>query len=114
MEDGRNRYGVPLVMRREGRRGDRARNGIGAKMRSKGNKQRRWNGPRRAVLGVGVVVVGAVLWGEAGNGVCLGEENPLDNVHTPAPPPPPNHTEATMQSIGVAANPAALSSSRRG
>src|SRR5712691_5601493 len=82
-------------------------------MRSEGDGQRRWNGLRRAVLGVGVVVVGAVLWGAAGSAVCRGQENPLDNVHTPAPPPPPKNAEASKPVIEGAENAAALATSRR-
>ena len=81
-------------------------------MRSEGDGQRRWNGLRRAVLGVGVVV-GAVLWGAAGSAVCRGQENPLDNVHTPAPPPPPKSPEASKPVIEGAENAAALATSRR-
>ena len=97
----------------EGRRGDRARNGIGAEMRSEGGREGRWNGLRKAVLGVGVVMVGAVLWGVAGCAVCGAQENPLDNVHTPAPPPPPKNPETTKPVIEGADNAAALATSRR-
>jgi Ca-activated chloride channel family protein len=113
MEDWRKSQGFRLVMRRRAEEARRARNGIGAKMRSKGNRQGRWNGLRKAVLGVGVVMVGAVLWGMAGNAVCWGQENPLDNVHTPAPPPPPKNPEATKPVIEGADNAAALATSRR-
>ena len=58
-------------------------------------------------------MVGAVLWGAAGNAVCWGQENPLDNVHTPAPPPPPKNPEATKPVIEGADNAAALATSRR-
>jgi Ca-activated chloride channel homolog len=82
-------------------------------MRSEGNRQGRWNQLRRAVLGVGVVMVGAVLWGMAGNAVCWGQENPLDNVHTPAPPPPPKNPEDAKPVIEGADNAAKLATSRR-
>jgi Ca-activated chloride channel family protein len=82
-------------------------------MRSEGDGQGRWNGLRRAMLVVGVVVVGAVLWGAAGNAVCWGQENPLDNVHTPPPPPPPKNPEATKPVIEGADNAAKLATSRR-
>ena len=48
---------------------------------------------RQAVLGLAVMMVGAVVWGAAGSAVCRAQENPLDNVHTPAPPPPPKNPE---------------------
>src|SRR5260370_18814511 len=82
-------------------------------MRSKGGRQGCWNGLRKVVLGLGVVMVGVVLWGAGGNAVCWGQENPLDNVHTPAPPPPPKNPETTKPVIEGADNAAKLATSRR-
>ena len=48
---------------------------------------------RQAVLGLAVMMVGAAVWGVAGSAVCWAQENPLGNVHTPAPPPPPKTPE---------------------
>jgi Ca-activated chloride channel family protein len=91
----------------------RARNGIGADMRSKGGRQGRWNGLRQAVLGLAVMMVGAVVWGAAGSAICRAQENPLGEVHTPAPPPPPKNPETTKPVIEGADNAAKLATSRR-
>jgi len=48
-----------------------------------------------------------------GAGACLAQENPLDEVHTPAPPPPPKTLEDARPVIEGAANVAALGTSRR-
>jgi Ca-activated chloride channel homolog len=82
-------------------------------MRSEGGRQRRWNGLGRAMLGLAVMIVGAVVWGAAGNAVCWAQENPLDNVHTPAPPPAPKTPEETKPVIEGADNAAKLATSRR-
>ena len=82
-------------------------------MGSKGGRQGRWERIRQAVLGLAVVLVGAVVWGAAGSGVCRGQENPLDNVHTPAPPPPSKSPEDAKPVIEGAENAAALATSRR-
>lgn len=74
---------------------------------------RRWNGLRQAVFGLAVMMVGAVLWGAAGGTVCAAQENPLGEVHTPAPPPPPKDPEATKPVIEGADNAAKLATSRR-
>jgi Ca-activated chloride channel family protein len=64
-------------------------------------------------FGLAVMLVGVVVWGAAGSTVCWGQENPLDNVHTPAPPPPPKNPEVTKPVIEGADNAAALATSRR-
>jgi Ca-activated chloride channel family protein len=68
---------------------------------------------RRALLGFAVMMVGAVVWGSAGSAVCRAQENPLDNVHTPGPPPPPKNPETTKPVIEGADNAAKLATSRR-
>jgi Ca-activated chloride channel homolog len=82
-------------------------------MRSEGSGQRRWNGLRQAVLGLAVMMVGAVVWGAAGGAVCRAQENPLGEVHTPTPPPPPKNPETTKPVIEGADNAAKLATSRR-
>src|SRR5271155_4126618 len=91
---------------------DRAWNGIGAgldiDMRNKGARRDRWNGWLQAVLGLAVMMVGAILWGAAGSAMCWAQENPLGVVHTPAPPPPPKTPDSTKPVIEGADNAAAL------
>src|SRR5882757_3061556 len=82
-------------------------------MRSEGGRQGRWDRIRQVVFGLAVMLVGAVVWGAAGSAVCSGQENPLDNVHTPAPPPPPKNPETTKPVIEGADNAAKLATSRR-
>ena len=82
-------------------------------MRSEGGRQGRWNGLRRAVVGLAVMIVAAGLWGAAGSAVCWAQENPLGEVHTPAPPPPPKNPETTKPVIEGADNAAKLATSRR-
>jgi len=104
--------GFPLVKRRRPK-SSRARNSIGVDMRSEGGRQGLWNGIRRALLGFAVMMAGAVVWGAAGSAVCWAQENPLDNVHTPGPPPPPKNPETTKPVIEGADNAAKLATSRR-
>ena len=82
-------------------------------MRSEGGRERWWKGLRQAVLGLAVTMIGAVVWGAAGNADCWAQENPLGSVHTPAPPPPPKNPETTKPVIEGADNAAALATSRR-
>src|SRR5437868_14421601 len=82
-------------------------------MRSKGGRQARWDRMRQVVFGLAVMLVGVMVWGAAGSAVCLGQENPLDNVHTPAPPPPPKSPEDAKPVIEGADNAARLATSRR-
>jgi Ca-activated chloride channel family protein len=82
-------------------------------MRSEGGRQGRRNGLRQAVVGLAVMMVGAGLWGTAGSAVCRAQENPLGEVHTPAPPPPPKNPETTKPVIEGADNAAKLATSRR-
>ena len=82
-------------------------------MRSKGGRQQRWNAVRQAVLGLAVVMTGAVLWGAAGAASCRAQENPLGEVHTTPPPPPPKNPETTKPVIEGADNAAKLATSRR-
>jgi len=58
-------------------------------------------------------LVGAWLWAGLGAETCRAQENPLDEVHTPAPPPPPKTLEDARPVIEGAANVAALGTSRR-
>jgi Ca-activated chloride channel family protein len=94
-------------------RGRRVRNGIGAEMRSEGGREGRCKGLRRAMLGLAAMMVSAVLWGAGGDAVCRAQENPLSNVHTPAPPPPPKTPEDGKPVIEGADNAAKLATSRR-
>jgi Ca-activated chloride channel family protein len=87
-----------------------ARNGIGASMDINVEGRKRWNGVRRALVGL---AVGAVLWGLTGNVVCRAQENPLGEVHTAPPPPPPKNPEATKPVIEGADNAAKMATSRR-
>jgi len=73
---------------------------------------RRWSGLRRAVLGF-AVMVGAGLWSAVGSTICVAQENPLGEVHTPAPPPPPKTPEDAKPVIEGAENAAKLATSRR-
>jgi Ca-activated chloride channel family protein len=71
---------------------------------------------RRAGWGLGMLLGLCLgLWGMAGCGVCLAQEqeNPLDVVHTPAPPAPPKTPEEKKPVIEGASNAAALGTSRR-
>jgi len=56
-------------------------------------------------------LVGTGLW--VGGAVCRAQENPLDEVHTPAPPPPPKTPEAAKPVIEGAENAARYATSRR-
>jgi Ca-activated chloride channel homolog len=111
---------TPRMIRRPGGRED----GIGAEMeidirdRVVVGGRRDWvagrQGGRRSVWGL-VVLLCLGLWGAAGSEVCRGQEqeNPLDVVHTPAPPAPPKTPEDKKPVIEGAANAAALATSRR-
>ena len=79
-------------------------------MQGKDGTRGRWNAVRRAVV---AFAVAAVLWGLSGGVVCLGQENPLGEVHTAAPPPPPKNPETTKPVIEGADNAAKLATSRR-
>jgi Ca-activated chloride channel homolog len=79
-------------------------------VQSKDGSQGRWNGVRRAVVGLAVC---AVLWGVTGSAVCGAQENPLGEVHTTPPPPPPKNPETTKPVIEGADNAARLATSRR-
>jgi Ca-activated chloride channel family protein len=68
---------------------------------------------RRAVLGIAALMVCIVVWGMAGGGVCVAQENPLGSVHTAPPPPPPKNPEVTKPVIEGADNAAKLATSRR-
>jgi Ca-activated chloride channel family protein len=96
---------------------DKAQNGMGAvmdiDMRSRDGRRGCRAGWRQAVWGLAVVLAGAGLWGGAGSAVCRAQENPLGEVHTPAPPPPPKNPETTKPVIEGADNAAALATSRR-
>jgi Ca-activated chloride channel family protein len=96
---------------------DKAENGMGAvmdiDMRSRDGRRGCRAGWRQAVWGLAVVLAGAGLWGAAGSAVCRAQENPLGEVHTPAPPPPPKNPETTKPVIEGADNAAALATSRR-
>jgi Ca-activated chloride channel family protein len=65
------------------------------------------------MLGLAVLLVGAVVWGAAGSAVCRAQENPLDNVHTPAPRPAPKTPEEAKPVIEGADNAAKQATSRR-
>jgi Ca-activated chloride channel family protein len=86
--------------------------GLGASMtitmRSRDGKTwwRRWG---RAVLAVLVLA----LWAGVGTKACFAQENPLGEVHTPAPPPPPKSPEDLKPVIEGADNAAKLATSRR-
>jgi Ca-activated chloride channel homolog len=82
-------------------------------MRSKDGRRGCRAGWRQAVWGLAVVLAGAGLWGAAGSVVCRAQENPLGEVHTPAPPPPPKNPETTKPVIEGADKAAALATSRR-
>jgi Ca-activated chloride channel family protein len=65
------------------------------------------------MFGLAAMMVSAVLWGAGGDAVCRAQENPLSNVHTPAPPPPPKTPEDGKPVIEGADNAAKLATSRR-
>jgi Ca-activated chloride channel family protein len=111
MEDGGSGNGLRCQAMET--RGERARNGIGAEMRSEGGTERRCKGLGRVMLGLAAMMVSAVLWGGGGDAVCRAQENPLSNVHTPAPPPPPKTPEDGKPVIEGADNAAKLATSRR-
>src|SRR5271155_1785686 len=81
-------------------------------MRNKGDRRGPWNG-LRATLGLGVMMVGVVLWSVAGSAICRAQENPLGEVHPHPPPPPPKPPEDAKPVIEGAGNAAALATSRR-
>ncbi len=54
-----------------------------------------------------------VLMALLGSGGAWAQENPLSNVHTPAPPPPPKTEEEKKPLVEGAANVAANATSRR-
>jgi Ca-activated chloride channel family protein len=111
MEDGGSGNGLRCQAMET--RSERVRNGIGAEMRSEGGRQGRCNGLWRVMLGLALMMVGAVLWGVGGDAVCRAQENPLSNVHTPPPPPPPKTPEDAKPVIEGADNAAKLATSRR-
>jgi Ca-activated chloride channel family protein len=78
-------------------------------MQSRDGSRRRWNGLRRAVLGLAVIGLGAGFCGT----VCFAQENPLGEVHTQPPPPPAKTPESTKPVIEGADNAAAMATSRR-
>ncbi len=60
-----------------------------------------------------LVLVVLALWVGAGTKACFAQENPLGEVHTPAPPPPPKTPEDSKPVIEGADNAAKLATSRR-
>jgi Ca-activated chloride channel family protein len=82
-------------------------------MRNESDRRRRANRLRQVVLGLVVMLVGALLWGSAGSAVGWGQENPLSNVKTPTPPPPPKTPEDSKPVIEGADNAARMATSRR-
>nr|WP_179493407.1 VWA domain-containing protein [Granulicella arctica] len=64
----------------------------------------------RSGLVLGVMLAGVLA---LGGGWCGAQENPLDQVHTQAPPPPPKSPEDLKPVITGADNAAALATSRR-
>jgi Ca-activated chloride channel homolog len=81
-----------------------------SRVQGQNNSRTRWSGIRRAAVGLAVL---AGVWLVGNSAVCLGQENPLGSVHTPAPPPPPKNPETTKPVIEGADNAAALATSRR-
>jgi Ca-activated chloride channel family protein len=77
-------------------------------MRSKVGKTGRTRWGKTAL-----VLVVLALWVGAGTKACFGQENPLGEVHTPAPPPPPKTPEDSKPVIEGADNAAKLATSRR-
>ncbi len=77
-------------------------------MRYTGEQGRRKRVGRR----FGWLMVMALLTAFGGRGL-LAQENPLGNVHTPAPPPPPKTAEEKKPLVEGAANAAANATSRR-
>ena len=82
-------------------------------MRNESDRQRRGNRVRQVIVGLAVILVGALLWGSAGSAVGWGQENPLSNVKTPTPPPPPKTPEDSKPVIEGADNAAKMATSRR-
>src|SRR5271154_5301331 len=82
-------------------------------MRSNEGRWVSWNWLRQGMVGLAVVMVGAVLWGAAGSAVCRAQENPLGEVHTQPPPPPPKTPEDMKPVIEGGENAAKLATSRR-
>jgi Ca-activated chloride channel family protein len=60
-----------------------------------------------------LVLVVLALWVGVGTKACFAQENPLGEVHTPAPPPPPKTPEDSKPVIEGADNAARLATSRR-
>jgi Ca-activated chloride channel homolog len=60
-----------------------------------------------------LVLVVLALWVGVGAKACFAQENPLGEVHTPAPPPPPKTPEDSKPVIEGADNAARLATSRR-
>jgi Ca-activated chloride channel family protein len=60
-----------------------------------------------------LVLVVLALWVGGGAKACFAQENPLGEVHTPAPPPPPKTPEDSKPVIEGADNAARLATSRR-
>src|SRR5215471_8232541 len=59
---------------------------------------------RRVRGALAAVMVWAGLWAVSGMGLCLAQENPLGNVNTSAPPPPPKSPEDSKPVIEGAEN----------
>jgi Ca-activated chloride channel family protein len=71
---------------------------------------------KRGLLGsrcpaLGLACLG--LWMTVAGGVCLAQENPLSEVHTEAPPPPPKTPDSGKPVIEGSTNAATLATSRR-
>src|SRR5271156_1862187 len=60
-----------------------------------------------------LMVLVLALWVAAGTTMGFAQENPLGEVHTPAPPPPPKTPEDSKPVIEGADNAARLATSRR-
>jgi Ca-activated chloride channel homolog len=70
-------------------------------------------GTQRVALRLVMVMVCVGLWGAIAGGVGWAQENPLGEVHTPAPPPPPKTPEDAKPVIVGADNAARMATSRR-
>ncbi len=82
-------------------------------MRTIGGRNGGWTG--RWMVWVRLVVALAVVmvWGFWASGVCVAQENPLGQVHTPTAPPPPKTPEDMKPVIEGADNAARMATSRR-